>query len=210
MTLRTWSLFMITEFMLCLTPGPAVLFVVAQGLRHGGRQSVWANLGILSANSFYFALSAIGLGAVLLASEGVYQAIRFLGAAYLIYLGLATFFGKGASVSAPGADAATEPPGARLLGRGFVVQVANPKALVFFTALLPQFVSPGEGVGWQVFVLGVSSVVIEFIVLGFYGLAAGKASDLASDPRFVRITDRTAGVLLIAAGAGLALTERSG
>jgi threonine/homoserine/homoserine lactone efflux protein len=179
-------------------------------LRHGSRQSVWANLGIVGANTFYFALSAIGLGAVLLASQGVYQAIRFLGAAYLIYLGLATFFGKGASVASARPEASSEPPGARLFGRGFIVQVANPKALVFFTALLPQFVTPGAGVGWQVFILGLSSVVIEFIVLGFYGLAAGKASELARRPRFVTITNRISGVLLIAAGAGLALTERSG
>ena len=142
MSFRTWSIFMVTELMLCLSPGPAVLFVVAQGLRHGGRQSVWANLGILSANSFYFALSAIGLGAVLLASQGVYQAIRFLGAAYLIYLGLAAFFGKGASMAAPGPGGASERAGARLLGSGFIVQEANPKALVFFTSLLPQFVTP--------------------------------------------------------------------
>ena len=113
MSFRTWSIFMVTELMLCLSPGPAVLFVVAQGLRHGGRQSVWANLGILSANSFYFALSAIGLGAVLLASQGVYQAIRFLGAAYLIYLGLAAFFGKGASMAAPGPGGASERAGSR-------------------------------------------------------------------------------------------------
>lgn len=205
MTWRTWWIFMVTEFMLCLTPGPAVLFVVSQGLRHGSRQSIWANLGILSANSFYFALSAVGLGAVLLASQGAYQAIRFLGAAYLIYLGLATFFGKGASVASAPLDPVSEPPGARLLGRGFFVQVANPKALIFFTALLPSFVRPERGIGWQVFILGISSVVMEFFVLAFYGMAAGKASELARQPRFVIITDRIAGVLLIAAGAGMAL-----
>ncbi len=205
MTLRTWSLFMATELVLCLTPGPAVLFVVAQRLRHGSRQSVWANLGIVGANTFYFALSAIGLGTVLLASQGVYQSIRFLGAAYLIYLGLATFFGKGASVAnaQPGSPGA--PPGASLLGRGFIIQAANPKALAFFTALLPQFVTPGEGIAWQIFILGVSSVVVEFFVLGFYGAAAGRASELARRPDFVRLMSWVSGVLLIAAGAGLAL-----
>jgi homoserine/homoserine lactone efflux protein len=210
MTWQKWGVFMAMEIVLSLTPGPAVLFVVSQGLRYGAKRSLWASLGILSGNAFYFALSATGLGALLLASHEVFAAIRWAGAAYLVWLGATTFIGRGAavapdaSVDAPGAPAS----GLRLLGRGFVLQAANPKALVFFTALLPQFIDPHASVAWQVLILGASSVVGEFFVLAGYGAFAGRAARLARRPSFARTTNRVAGALLVGAGAGLALAER--
>lgn len=204
MTWQTWGLFMLTEIVLCLTPGPAVLFVVSQGLRYGGMRSLWANAGILTANTVYFALSGAGLGAVLLASHDLFLVVKWAGAAYLVYLGATTFFGRGAGIAADG----EEPPaisGPRLLGRGFVLQAANPKALVFFTALLPQFIDPRGNVAVQVLVLGVSSAVAEFLVLGAYGAFAGRAQHLARRPRFARAANRLSGALLIGAGAGLTL-----
>jgi threonine/homoserine/homoserine lactone efflux protein len=205
MSWHTWTLFMATEIVLCLIPGPAVLFVVSQGLRFGGRGSLWANAGILCANSFYFLLSAIGLGAVLAASHQLFLVIRYTGAAYLIYLGLATMFGRGLGLaSAPTATDGAN-PGIRLLARGFVLQAANPKSLIFFTALLPQFIRPDQPVPLQILVLGLSSLVAEFSVLGLYGFSAGRAATLAQQPRFINATNRVAGGLLIGAGAGIAL-----
>ncbi|HEX8907420.1 MAG TPA: LysE family transporter, partial [Longimicrobiaceae bacterium] len=98
MTWQRWAVFMAMEIVLSLTPGPAVLFVVAQGLRYGAVRSLWANLGILSGNAFYFALSATGLGALLLASHDLFAAVRWAGAAYLVWLGISTFVGRGAAV----------------------------------------------------------------------------------------------------------------
>ena len=95
MHLDVWILFVVTETVLCLTPGPAVLFVVSHGLARGGRASLAANAGILTANAVYFALSAFGLGAVLLASHEVFMALKYAGAAYLIYLGIQTMRGGG-------------------------------------------------------------------------------------------------------------------
>src|SRR5205085_8411867 len=91
MTLETWVLFTLTEAALCVTPGPAVLLVLSQGLTRGTRASVAANLGILTGNACYFALSATGLGAVLVASYEVFSLIRWLGAAYLVWLGISAF-----------------------------------------------------------------------------------------------------------------------
>src|ERR1700741_3224028 len=148
MTWQTWGLFMLTEIVLCLTPGPAVLFVVSQGLRYGGMRSLWANGGVLTANALYFVLSAAGLGAVLLASAELFLVVKWAGAAYLVYLGATTFFGRTGAFASDGDD----PPavsGPRLLIRGFVLQAANPKALIFFTALLPQFIRPEHSVGLQ-------------------------------------------------------------
>ena len=208
MTLHVWAVFVVTEIVLSLTPGPAVLFVISQGLRHGGAKSIWASIGILSSNAFYFMLSATGLGALLLASHDLFLMVKWLGAAYLVYLGITTLLNKGAEGGLfPENAGLSTASGPRLWLRGFSLQAANPKALIFFTALLPQFINPAEPVAWQVLILGISSVVAEFFVLVGYGVLAGRAAHLARLPRFVHLTDRVAGVLLIGAGASLALAR---
>ena len=199
---------MATETALCLTPGPAVLFVVSQGLSYGAARSLWANFGILAANALYFVLSALGLGAVLLTSHSVFLLIRWAGAAYLIFLGLRTFLGKGEAFAEFPAPAVKTGLGRRLLLRGVVLQAVNPKSLIFFTALLPQFIDPKGPVGWQVLILGVSSVVVEFFVLCGYGLFAGRAAGLAKEPRYARLTNRLAGACLILAATGVALAGK--
>ena len=206
MTWSVWLLFTMTETALCLTPGPAVLFVVSYGLTRGGRNSLWANAGILSGNAMYFLLSAFGLGAVLLASYEVFTVIKYVGAAYLLYLGVQTFRGRGLGL-APSNDGKPTAPGWRALVRGFSLQAANPKALIFFAALLPQFISPKSPVAPQVAILGMTSVSIEFLVLAGYGYLAGGAASVARKPQFVAATNRASGVMLIAAGAGLAFAN---
>ena len=174
-----------------LTPGPAVLLVLATALRRGSRPSVAPTLGILSANSIYFAISATSLGA-----------------AYLVYLGVKALLAK----SSPLGD----PQGAtggrsfrRLYADGFLLQLSNPKAIVFFAALLPQFIDPKGDLTLQVVVLWITSVVLEFFVLLGYGLAAGRALAVARQPRYARWTNRVSGILLIGAGGGLAALRRS-
>jgi len=207
-TWQTWSLFMITETALCLTPGPAVLFVVSQALSFGAARSLWANLGILTANALYFVLSALGLGAVLLASHQVFLLIRWAGAAYLVYLGLKTLVGARTLLAEPAQEADDAAVGPRLLFRGVVLQAANPKSLIFFTALLPQFINTGSPVAWQILILATSSVVVEFCVLSGYGLCAGRAASFAREPKWARLTNRIAGSCLIAAGASVALARQ--
>lgn len=207
MSFHLWLLFLVTELVLCLTPGPAVLFVVSQGLRYGARRSLWANLGILSGNAVYFALSALGLGTILLASHELFRFIRYAGAAYLIYLGIASIVRGHVAFAADTAAGAERVSGLRLLGRGFTLQAANPKALLFFAALLPQFIRPEASVPLQVAILGVTSTVAEFFVLAGYGVAAGWATRFARHPRFARSMGTASGLLLAGAGTGLALMQ---
>ena len=203
MTWTTWLLFVLMEIPLCLTPGPAVLFVFAHGLRYGGTKSLWANLGILTGNAFYFALSATGLGVLVKTSHHAFLIVKWVGAAYLVFLGVRMMFSSGAGVSPAfeGTPEARTTPGLRILGRGIVLQLANPKALIFFTAFLPQFVSPNAPVARQMLILGVTSTVLEFFILAGYGWFASRLSG-----RFARYVNRTAGAMLVACGAGLALT----
>ena len=206
MTVETWALFALTETALCFTPGPAVLLVLSQGLTRGTRASVYSNLGILTGNAAYFALSATGLGAVLLASYELFSAIRWVGAAYLVWLGVTAFVGRSGVLTVAPAAPTSRP---RTFANGVVLQVANPKALVFFVALLPQFIDPRGSVLAQVAILGVTSVVIEFFVLLAYGALAGRLTTVAARPRFQTLANRVAGTMLVAAGIGVARLERA-
>ena len=208
MTIQTWVLFVLTEGALCLTPGPAVLLVLSQGLTRGTGASVFASLGILAGNACYFALSATGLGTILLASYDLFSLVRWVGAAYLVWLGITAFIARSTVLTVtPVAGAA--PGGWRTCVNGFVLQVSNPKALVFFTALLPPFIDPRGSVMVQVAILGVTSVVLEFFVLLAYGALAGRLTSLATRPRFQTIANRVAGGMLVTAGVSVAIQRRS-
>jgi len=204
---HVWALFAVTETVLCLTPGPAVLLVLSEGLGGGATRSLWSSLGILSANAVYFAVSATSLGALLVASYGIFSAIRWVGAAYLVWLGVKTFLGHAPVVAAESAPSDSV-PGGRLFANGFVLQASNPKSLIFFTAILPQFVDASRPIVPQMAILGLTSIVVEFFVLLSYGALASQASRLARQPRYAVIADRVAGTLLIGAGLGLASSRR--
>jgi len=208
MTWQIWGAFVLVETALCLTPGPAVLLVLSQALTRGAPKAVWSIAGILAANTVYFVLSATGVGAILLASYDLFFAIKWIGAAYLIWLGVGAFLGKSKALAIRAVDPRPV-GGSRLFLSGFVLQMANPKVIVFFTALLPQFINPHAAIVPQVAILAVTSVAIEFTVQLFYAVLAGRAARFAAQPRFARITDRVAGSLLIGAGLGMAALRRS-
>src|SRR5665213_3342494 len=163
MTWQIWSAFFLVETALCLTPGPAVLLVLSQALSRGAARAVWSIAGILAANTAYFILSATGIGAVLMASYDLFFAIKWIGAAYLVWLGVSAFLGKSKTLSVRAADA-NPVHGSRLFFNGFILQMSNPKALVFFTALVPQFLNPHAPLAPQVAILALTSMAIEFCV----------------------------------------------
>jgi homoserine/homoserine lactone efflux protein len=197
----------VTEFLLSLTPGPAVLLVVSQGLNAGFKPSIRGTLGILTGNVIYFGLSALGLGALLLASASLFQAIKYIGAAYLIYIGVRMLFSRSpASGTAPRTTA--EHRSMRLFSQGLITQLSNPKAIVFFTALLPQFVTPGEPLVGQFLLLGLISVAVEFPVLLAYGWMAERGGRLIPE-KFSSLPERVAGGFLIGAGLSLAAIRKS-
>src|SRR6266581_7307972 len=115
---EVWLLFVMIEAVLSMTPGPAVLYVLSQAIQRGSAKSVWGSWGILSANAMYFVLSATSLGAVIVASYKLFFLVKWLGAAYLVYLGVASFFGKSSVMSLPEAGAGSR-SGLHILCDGF-------------------------------------------------------------------------------------------
>jgi homoserine/homoserine lactone efflux protein len=180
MTFETWLLFLVMETALSLSPGPAVFYVVSQGIRAFPR-AVPATLGILSANACYFALSATSLGALIAASARFFTIAKWAGAAYLIYLGIKSLRSAAASHSIALTGTATpgerEAPDRRQIYLGaLTLQLSNPKALLFFLALLPQFIDTQRAVAPQMLILAATSMLPEFCILLAYGwLAHGAA-----------------------------------
>jgi homoserine/homoserine lactone efflux protein len=199
---QAWAFFCLTETLLCLNPGPAVLLVVSLAMTRGRAQGFAASLGVLAANALYFGVSATGLVALRSLSSRGFLAIRWAGAAYLIWMGARMLLRPSRGDRSP---AETPQPAAhgRSFWQGFVAQAANPSLLVYFTAILPQFVDPKAPLATQVAILAVSSFAIELAVLWGYASLAHRAGRRAA-PRFRHLLERLAGALLIAAGAGLA------
>lgn len=203
MSLDTWLSFFLLETLLCLSPGPAVIFSTATAAERGGRAGLLGVAGILLSNTLYFALSATGIAALLIASDSLFTALRWLGGLYLIGMGLSMMFMAGEKRRRRRPHLGD---GSVFL-QGFLVQSANPKSLVFFAALLPQFINVEAAVVPQVLILGVTSVVIEFTVLAGYVWTALRLHRYLGERKmgWVRIL---AGAFLVFAGSRLTILEQ--
>lgn len=146
MSWDTYLIFIVTTGVVCLTPGPAALLVVAQGISNGYRHSYWAIAGIALANAVYFALSATGLAALIVASSTLFSVIKWVGVAYLFYLGISAIRSKASALTVT-SDASQAVGGMRAFWQAVVVELSNPKALLYFVALLPQFIDPTKPIG---------------------------------------------------------------
>jgi threonine/homoserine/homoserine lactone efflux protein len=202
--LKLWLAFAITDLFISMTPGPAVLLVISQGIKFGVRASIKVTLGVLTANLCFFTLSAAGLSALLIASANLFLMIKWVGAGYLIFLGIRLLLSKGARLEE---ENQAEVKSERLFVQGFITHISNPKAIIFFTALLPQFLSDTAPVTLQLIILGIISVAVEFPILFLYGwLAEGGGRLIPS--RLFALPDRIAGLFLIGTGVSLALVRK--
>jgi threonine/homoserine/homoserine lactone efflux protein len=157
----------------------------------------------------WFTASALGLAALVAIAQPMFVAIKWLGVGYLTWLGLSAWRD---ALRGTGSAQRIAPPvasGARMWRQGVLLQFANPKAILFFTALLPQFVDPAHAIAPQVLVFAATSMVSEFFVLaGYAWLAAHGGALLVARPRLARATDAAAGSCLLGAGIGLALAQQ--
>jgi threonine/homoserine/homoserine lactone efflux protein len=192
-------------------PGPAVLYIIARSVDQGRPAGLVSALGVNVGTLFHVAAAALGLSAVLVTSALAFQVVKYLGAAYLIYLGVRKiFFEREQSDDAP---AVHEPQTlARIFSQGVVVNVLNPKTALFFFAFLPQFVDPDRGmVALQFLLLGLMFVGIALCSDSLYALLAGTAGGwLKGKPGFLRRQRYFSGGIYIALGVTTALSGGDG
>ncbi|MFC8518558.1 LysE family translocator [Streptomyces sp. NPDC057257] len=181
--LSSYAAFLVAAFALCVTPGPDMMFIVAMGGRGGPRTGVLAAAGVACAMFVHTVAAALGLSALFLSLPTLYHALRWAGAAYLLYLAVKAFRDRGESA---GEGGPAEPGRRRAFWQGAVTNLLNPKVILFNVAFLPQFVDPGLGhVREQFLVFGLTITVMGFFVDGSIGLLSGKLSALLRRSRRV-------------------------
>ncbi len=205
--LTLWGMFVVASVVLLLTPGPAVLYIVARSIEQGRTAGLVSVLGIHLGTIVHIAAAAIGLSALIVSSALAFAIVKYLGAAYLIWIGIRTFMARDLDIEAPVLPAA---PLYRAFRDGFVVNLFNPKTAIFFLAFLPQFVDPARGgLHWQILTLGLTFMGLGIISDGMFALTAGAAGDfLRRDTRFLRFQRWFAGTSFIGLGLSAALATR--
>jgi threonine/homoserine/homoserine lactone efflux protein len=198
-SLSTYAVFLATGMALLAIPGPAVLYVVTRSIEMGRRGGLASVAGITTATVTHVALATAGLSSLVLASTVAFDAVKYVGAAYLLFLGARRLLGRG--LDQPEADVAPRTR-RRAYAQGVVVNLTNPKTIVFVFAFLPQFVDPHARHVWlQVLVLGLSFALLGCLSDSVWALAAGTVADrLRGTRRIARVQRWLGGGTLVGLG----------
>jgi RhtB (resistance to homoserine/threonine) family protein len=204
-----WLMFFAAALAINISPGPDMIYVLSQTVSHGRKVGFCSSLGVCSGAVVHILMVAFGLSAVLTASAVAFIIIKTIGAGYLFYLGIRALFSKASgSMSQPQNETGLTPWAA--YKQGILVDLLNPKAILFFVAFLPQFVRPGAGsFTLQIIGLGLMVLMMAIPIDGCFILAAGKAVGvLRNRPGVARWLDKAMGTVLVGLGVDLLLTAR--
>lgn len=199
------SLFLIASFALLITPGPAVLYIVARSMNQGRMAGIASVLGVETANFFHASAAALGLSAILLSSALAFNVVKYLGAAYLIYLGVRKIISREDETKT---ELSRQENLSRIYTQGFVVNLFNPKTALFFFAFLPQFVNTlNANITLQMFLLGIMFVVMGTITDGCYAFVSSSIGNQLKDNQgFARNQRYFTGLIYIGLGVVTAFT----
>jgi threonine/homoserine/homoserine lactone efflux protein len=192
-----WLAFVAASAVLLAIPGPTVLLVIAYALGHGRKAAAAVVTGVALGDLTAMTASMLGLGAILATSAAILTVLRWIGGAYLIYLGIALWR---TPIGAADADDAPRAKSAHMLGHAYAVTALNPKSIVFFVAFVPQFLDATRPFLPQVATLEASFVALAALNAAVYALMAAAARQRLRQPRVRRAVNRTGGSLLIGAG----------
>jgi threonine/homoserine/homoserine lactone efflux protein len=203
-SLGTYALFIATALALLAIPGPAVLYVVGRSIDQGRTAGLASVLGITTGTIVHITAATVGLSSLILASKVAFDAVRYVGAAYLILLGVRRLLTRGQE-----GDVGARPPRTlrRLYSQGLVVNLLNPKTIVFIFAFIPQFVDVGAGHVWlQILLLGLTFAGLGLMSDSLYAIVAGTVADrLRGTPLVARVERWFGGTVLIGLGVASAL-----
>ena len=202
MTFEIYIAYIVACFVIALVPGPTVTVIVANSLAHGSRAGLLNVAGTQLGLALMMAILVVGLSSVIAAMGWLFDWLRWAGAAYLVGLGWKLLRAPEAMVDS---QKSSVPKGGFLL-QGFLVLMANPKALLWFGAFIPQFIDPTGNYVGQIVVLGVTAMAVALVSDGAYAVVTGRASAMLSRKR-VRLVSRLSGGFLIGGGIWLALTR---
>ncbi|MCE0495544.1 LysE family translocator [Vibrio salinus] len=209
MTFSFILIFALTVFVASIIPGPSMLLALTHGMCYGVKRTLASAMGNVSVTLIQALISIAGLGAVLVTSETAFQIVKWCGAAYLLYIGLSMLF---SSAPSPLADNSDEKLQGISLSKMFLqsalTTAGNPKAIIFFSAVFPQFIKPDEFFLLQSVVLVVVCCVIAFACFMIYALGGQKVVSLFSSTRAGKYIQRTMGVTFIGSGVALAMSKR--
>lgn len=197
MTFETWIAFTAASTVLLVIPGPTILLVVSYALGQGWRAGLPIAAGVALGDFTAMTLSMLGVGALLMASATVFTILKWIGAAYLIYLGIRLFRASGALDAKPRTDAASA---AKMTAHAWLVTALNPKSITFFVAFLPQFLDRRADFLTQMLVFETTFLTLAFANALGYALVASRARNVVRNPRAIGIFNKAGGTLLVGAG----------
>lgn len=208
MEFGTWITFFLATVAISLSPGPGAIAAMGAGLNHGFQRGRRIAFGLALGVWTQLAVVGAGLGALLATSGAAFAVVKWLGVAYLVWLGIQQWRAPAAPLVARD-DAAAMATTRELVLRGWTVNAVNPKGTVFLLAVLPQFVEPARPLLAQYLVIGATFGVVEFSVMSGYAALASRVLGLLRTPRQMRSLNRVFGSLFVVAGALLASFKRA-
>ena len=182
---------------MAVTPGPANLFAIATGAQKGKAAALVGVAGMNTATLVWFAAAALGLGALILAFPDLFHLLAYAGAAYIAWLGVKSLRGAFAKEAEPGHGTFKQGKSAYL--DGFTVQIANPKAILFFTAVLPPFLDPNRPLPAQLAAFACATLTLEILAMSAYGIGGAAIASRMSEPQFRKGFSICVGLLLLSA-----------
>ncbi len=196
--LEKFIIFITLSVVLCATPGPTVLFTLSNGISGNRRKAIIGLLGTASANVVWIFCCAIGVAAFIKDSQMLFLGLKYTGAVYLFYLGILSLKKKTTA-----ANEANRVRSSSVYWQGFLTTITNPKALIYYLAFFPQFVSGKVSYSLEILYLGICYIVILFLVLGAYIFASSKVATLFKKQRFNLLFNKVLGIGFIGASASV-------
>ncbi|ANS85584.1 Leucine efflux protein [Vibrio scophthalmi] len=209
MSLETWTLYLVAILILTASPGPSSLLCMTKGVTQGFRIGVYTALGSLTAITIILTLSFTGLGLVIASSELTFNIIKYTGAAYLIYLGIKAILSKEQEYQLGEEQETSEQAPVKHYISGFIVGSSNPKAILFFTALFPQFIDPNAPLLAQYIIFTATFMIMEFSWLAIYALLGAKSSNWLFAKGRAKLFNRVTGGVFIGAGTLLSTASKA-